>query len=267
MPVFNVVGISEKSGRAMRKVYRGFDEAEVKEAALRRDGLVAKWIELEPYRLATDAQKRRLAQLGCRYGAGLNVQEAGELLHAILSGDPPADRQALAYARQLRIEATAYIGKKRLFDTIFRKLIQPGNEQQLVAWFTFRVYRTLAAGDNRAIINGPEHAVIQRIAQYLGSDAEVTAAIKGYRAGREWIRFGHFIDARGLVERGGRMDTVAYQKAKACFEKAFAHIPLLRPQVSRDPDPASINASLLTPLLSATETTIRHRPLESLKAS
>ena len=44
MPVYNVVGIREKSGRAMKKIYRGFDETEVRALALHRDGLIAKWI-------------------------------------------------------------------------------------------------------------------------------------------------------------------------------------------------------------------------------
>jgi hypothetical protein len=267
MPVFNVVGIREKSGRAMRKTYRGFDEAEVRALALHRDGLIAKWIEQHPYKPATDSQKQRLAQLGYRFSAGLNVKEAGDLLRALLSGDQPVDKQILAYARQLRIETTTYVGTKQLYDAIFRKLLQPGNEQHLVAWFTFRVYRTLAAGDNRAIICGPEHVVIQRIAQYLLRDAEVMGAIRQYRAGREWIRFGHCIDSKGQVQRGGRMDTVAYRRARACFEKAFTEIPLLRPPISSDAGSTSISASLLAPLLPATDKVIHHRTLASLKAS
>ena len=267
MPVFNVVGIREKSGRAMRKTYRGFDEAEIRAMAQQRDGLIAKWIEEHPYQPATDPQKKRLAQLGYRFGSGLNVKEAGELLRALLAGDHPADQQSLAYAQQLKIETTTYIGKKQLYDAIFRKLLQPGNEQQLVAWFTFRVYQTLAAGDKRAIICGPEHVVIQRIAQYLLRDGEVTGAIRQYKAGREWIRFGHAIDNKGQVQRGGRMDTVAYLRARACFEKAFAEIPLLRPPSSSDAGSTSISAVLLTPLLPATDKVIHHRTLESLKAS
>jgi len=263
MPVYNVVGIREKSGRAMKKIYRGFDETEVRALALHRDGLIAKWIEQHPYKPATDAQKQRLAQLGCSSGSELNVKEAGDLLRAILSGDQPADKQSLVYARQLRIETTTYVGQKQLYDALFRQLLHPGNEQHLVAWFIFRVYRTLAAGDQRSIICGPEHAVIQRIAQYLVRDAEVMSAIRQYRAGREWIRFGHFIDSQGQVQRGGRMDTFAYQQAKACFEKAFAKIPLLRPPISTDTDPSSILPSLFP----EPDRIIRHRTLQSLKAS
>ena len=266
MPVFNVVGIREKSGRAMRKTYRGFDETEIRAVALQRDGLIAKWIEPHPYEPATDPQKKRLAQLGYRFGSGLNVKEAGDLLRALLAGDHPADQESLAYARQLKIETTTYTGKKQLYDAIFRKLLQPGNEQQLVAWFTFRVYRTLAAGDKRAIISGPEHVVIQRIAQYLLRDGEVTGAIRQYKAGREWIRFGHAIDNKGQVQRGGRVDTIAYRRARECFEKAFAEIPYLQPPNSSDAGSTSISAALLTPLLPATDN-IHHRTLESLKAS
>jgi hypothetical protein len=251
----------------MRKTYRGFDEAEVRELALHRDGLIAKWIEQHPYKPATDAQKQRLCQLGYRFDSGLNVKEAGDLLRTLLAGDQPAEQQLLVYARQLRVETTTYVGKKRLYDVIFRKLLQPGNEQQLVAWFTFQVYRTLAVNDNRAIISGPEHVVIQRIAQYLLRDGEVMAAIRQYKTGREWVRFGHFIDSKGQVQRGGRMETVAYRRATACFEKAFTEIPLLRPPVCSDAGSASISASLLTSLLPETDRNIHHRTLESLKAS
>ncbi len=267
MPVFNVVGISEKSGRARRKIYRGFDEEEVKALALHRDSLVAKWIEQLPYKPATDAQKQRLAQLGCNPGSGLNVKEAGDLLRAVLARDQPVDRRYLLYARQLKVETTAYTGKMQLFDAIFKRLLQPGNEQHLVAWFTFRVYRTLAAADNRALICGPEHAVMQRIAGYLVRDAVVLKAIKQYPCGRDWIRFGHFIDAQGQVQRGGRMDTVAYRQARTCLEQAFAQIPLLRPPISRDTGPEGFTSSLLAPLLPAADKAIRHRTLESLKAS
>ena len=267
MPVFNVVGIKEKSGRAMQKRYKGFDEAEVRALALHRDGLLAKWIEQHPYKPATDRQIQRLRQLGQSSGAGLNVKEAGDFLRALLSSDQPVGKPLLAHARQLRIETTPYVGKKQLYDAIFRKLLQPGNEQPLVAWFTFRVYRTLAAADNRAIIRGPEHVVIQRIAQYLLRDGEVMGAIRQYRAGREWIRFGHFLDSKEQVQRGGRMDTIAYRRARACFEKAFAEIPLLRPPISSDTGSTSISASRLAPLLPATDTIIHHRTLESIKAS
>lgn len=267
MPVFNVVGIREKSGRAMKKRYRGFDEAEVRVLALHRDGLIAKWIEPQPYKSATGAQRQRLAEWGYRLGSGLNVKEAGDLLRTLLSGDQPVDEPLLAYARQLQIEATTYVGKKQLYDAIFRKLLQPGNDQQLVAWFTFRVYRTLAVDDSRAIICGPEHVVIQRIAQYLLRDAEVMSAIRNYRAGREWIRFGHFVDSKGMVQRGGRMDTVAYRQARVCFEKAFTEIPLLRPPISSVTGSPAISAFLLEPLLPATDMSIQNRTLEPLKAS
>jgi hypothetical protein len=109
--------------------------------------------------------------------------------------------------------------------------------------------------------------VIQRIAQYLVRDAVVTGAIKKYQSGRELIRFGHFIDAQGEMKRGGRMDTVAYRQARTCLEKAFAQIPLLRPPISSDAGPEFINSSLLGSLLPAADKAIRHRTLESLKAS
>jgi hypothetical protein len=267
MPVFNVVGISEKSGRARRKAYRGFDEEEVKALALHRDSLIAKWIEPHPYKPATNPQKQRLAQLGCNPGSGLNVKEAGDLLRAILAGDQPADQPTLFYARQLKIETTGYTGKMQLFEAIFRKLCQTGNEQHLVAWFTFRVYRTLAATDNRAIICGPEHVVIQRIARHLVREAVVLKAIKHYSSGRDWIRFGPFIDSQGQMQRGGRMDTVAYRQARTCLELAFAQIPLLRPPISSDAGPEGITSPLLSALLPATDRVIRHRMLDSLKAS
>lgn len=258
MPVFNVVGIKEKSGRAMQKRYRGFDEAEVRALALARDGLIAKWIEQHPYKPATDSQIQRLRQLGQSPDAGLNVKEAGDFLRALLASDQPVDKPLLAYARQLRIETTPYVGKKHLYDAILQHQLQPGNEQQLVAWFAFRVYRTLAAADHRALIAGPEHVVIQRIAQYLLRDGEVMAAIRQYRAGRQWIRFGHFLDSKEQVQRGGRMDTIAYRRAKACFEKAFTEIPLLRPPLS-----SKRNTVVLPSLRAATDTPIRHQSLES----
>ncbi len=267
MPVFNVVGISEKSGRVRRKVYRGFDEEEVRAVALQRDSLVAEWIERHPYQPATAPQKLRLAQLGCNPGPGLNVKEAGDLLRSLLTGDQPAEPHYLVYAEQLRIETTLYTGKKQLFDAIFKKLIQAGNEHHLVAWFTFRVYRTLARADNRAIIRGPEHAVIQRIARYLVREAVVITAIKRYPAGRDWICFGHFFDDQGQVQQGGRMDTVAYRQARTCLEQAFKQIPLLRPPISNDTGVERNASSLLAFLLPATGKAIRHRPLDAFRNS
>ena len=71
MPVFNVVGVNEKSGRARRKSYKGFDAEEVKAVALQRDGLVAGEISvavvLAPNDLVvfdvSDLSARRIARL------------------------------------------------------------------------------------------------------------------------------------------------------------------------------------------------------------
>jgi hypothetical protein len=230
-----------------KRVYRGFDEEEIRILALERDRIIVKWIEVRPEIPATAAQRRRLAELGRDCPPEMTVREAGDLLRSLLSGDRPVGEALRARALRLKIETTPHAGRRQVFDAVFRRLCQPGREQELVAWFTYRVYRTLTADDLRVLIREPEHPVIGRIADYLLQDEAVLTAIRQYRHGRELIRFGRFIGDNGLVEIGGSMGTIAYQRAKACLELAFAQLPQIRPPKVTTPSPgqsASLPSSL-----------------------
>ena len=194
-------------------------ESEVRQLAEKDGILVEEIIELPP-EPATVRQLKYAKDLGISIPANATKGDLSDLISLKLEKDKPSTKRHREFARKYGIETTQYIGKKTLFDRIRAALIVPGRENELLSWFTYRVYRELANGADNAPIQGPNDPVIQEISERLSSDEKIIKSIRRYQ-GRNLIWFGEWTSPDGYVHTGGSNRTVAYKTvASLLTEKA-----------------------------------------------
>jgi hypothetical protein len=109
---------------------------------------------------------------------------------------------------------TQYTGKKNLFDRLFFHLCKPGREEDLTAWFVYRVYRELVNGRPDAFIKDPDDPIIRSIATEIIRDPAIVKSIRRYQ-GRELIWFGEWTAPDGRLSRGGSSETMAYKRVSS----------------------------------------------------
>lgn len=137
--------------------------------------------------------------------------ELSELIEARLEGDSPAAPEVHAFAKRFGVIFTQYIGKKSLFDRLFMHLARPGREEDMTAWFVFRVYRQLFHGHKLPTITSPDDIVIRDIARMLAEEKAVIQSIRRY-SGRDLVMFGAWTSPDGIDHYGGSKQTIAYKR-------------------------------------------------------
>jgi len=160
---------------------------------------------------ATENQIEYGRDLGIDFPPNVNIDEARDLISAKLSGDRPANDHHRLFAKMFGAFYTSYTGKRELFDRIFNQLNRPTHEKDLCAWFVYRVYRHLVHGSDSAPITGPDHPIIQEIAQELVRNDAIVQSIQNYK-GRNLIWFGKYTNPDGESYFGGTEGSPAYIK-------------------------------------------------------
>jgi hypothetical protein len=151
-------------------------------------------------------------------------EEVSDLIDARLQNDKPAAPQFQAFAKRHGVHFTQYTGKKSLFDRLFARLCRPGREEDMTAWFVFRVYRELVRGKSDVSIKDPDAEVIREIARQLVQDDAVVKSVRRYQ-GRDLVWFGEWTSPDGIVHNGGSKKTIAYKRASSLLrEKASAEV-------------------------------------------
>ncbi|MNF93858.1 hypothetical protein D3C84_765490 [compost metagenome] len=107
-------------------------------------------------------------------------------------------------------------------------MIIPGREKELLAWFTFRVYREQMAGAYDAPIESPDDPIIDAIALELLQKPEVINSVRRYE-GRALIWFGQWTSNDGHIHQGGSNRTTAYKAAATHLRKWVKPNPISRP--------------------------------------
>ena len=97
-------------------------------------------------------------------------------------------------------------------------LIASGREKELVAWFTYRIYRELVNGDDSAPIEGPDDPIVQDVVSQIRSDEAIVKSIRRYR-GRDLIWFGEWTAPDGFVHIGGSNRTAAYKTVSSLLRE------------------------------------------------
>lgn len=213
MQRYEVKGKSKQGGRRRTRVFSA-DSEDVARLFADADGMTVEQIEELPPEPPVPPTERQLAyakDLGIQIPENATLEEVSALLTLRLDHDKPATERHKAFAARYGIPDQKLIGKKALFDQIYAAVMQPGREKDLLAWFAFRVYRSLVKGVMNVPIGGPEHSTIQEVAAACVGDQTVLKSIRRY-AGRELIWFGEFVSPDGISHQGASTKTIAYEK-------------------------------------------------------
>lgn len=193
-----------------------------------RDGTqVEEVIEVPPLP-PTDEQMADAVERGVSIPEGVTQDELSDLISLKMNRDKPAEQRHKEFATLYGVEFTQYIGKKRLFDKIQQVLVMPGREKELLAWFTFRVYREQMAGAYDAPIESPGDPVIEAIAEELLQQPDVIKSARRYE-GRDLIWFGQWTSKDGFTHQGGSNRTTAYKAAAMLLSKRVKPATISRP--------------------------------------
>jgi hypothetical protein len=177
-----------------------------------------------PSEPATERQLAYAKDLGVSVPPGASKDELSDLIEARLQNDRPAALHFQAFAKRHGVHFTQYTGKKILFDRLFARLCRPGLEEDMTAWFVFRVYRELVGGKPDVSIKDPDAQVIREIARQLLHDKAIVKSIRRYQ-GRDLVWFGEWTSPDGTVYNGGSNKTIAYKGACSLLrEKAGAEV-------------------------------------------
>jgi hypothetical protein len=230
---FEVQGRGRESGRAYRRVHLAFDEQEAREKAA-SEGTIVESIRQLPEEPASEEQLARVRGLGLSVPEDASAKEVADLILAHLQGDRPAIDAFRAFARHYKVESTRFTGKRALFQRIFTELTQPGREKDLLSWFAYRVYRDLVGHAGDAQIDGPDHPIIQDIAQRLGADDQVIRSLGRYE-GQDLIWFGEQTGPNGQQYQGGSNRSLAYSRVAAALQKRIPRLGASAESSARDP--------------------------------
>jgi hypothetical protein len=166
----------------------------------------------------TERQVAYARDLGISVPAGASKEEVSDLLDARLQNDKPAAPHFQAFSKRHGVLFTQYTGKKSLFDRIFARLCRLGREEEMTAWFVFRVYRGLVDGKRDVSIQDPDDEAMLEIARQLVQDEGVAKSIRRYH-GRDLVWFGEWTSPDGTVHYGGSNTTIAYKRASSLLRE------------------------------------------------
>ena len=219
MPNFKVTGVGVKTGRNRTRTYSAFNEDRARQMAL-DDGTEPEKIEIIPPQPPTERQLEFARNVGINVPQGASADEVSDLLSIYQDRDKPATERHRTFADYYEVETTRCIGKKKLFQLIFNKLSQQGNEEELATWFTFRVYREITNAANTAIAAHPNNPKLVAIGKQLAKDEKILKSIRRYE-GKDLIWFGEWTAPDGITYSGGSNRTAAYKAAASALRAEF----------------------------------------------
>lgn len=222
MARFQIIGKGRDTGRQRKRIYTARDADDARTQAA-KDGIeVAEVAELPP-EPPTENQIAYATSLGIQIPVGATGEEVSDLISYATERDKPSSPELKALAASYGAKVTQYTGKKLVFERVFVHLTTtPDRQQDLAAWFAFRVYRELVHGAAGTAIASPNDEIIQEVARQLAAAPDVMQSIRRYN-GQDLIWFGQWTSPDGVVRQGGSNRTIAYKRAAE----------LLRPMASK----------------------------------
>jgi hypothetical protein len=237
MPRYHVTGIGAATGRMRRYISTAPGREEALRLADEAGTIVSELVEMAPERpsaIRVDAARRH----GIVIDAGITDNELADLISLRTRHDTVAPAELMLTAIDYGVEVTRYSGERLLFERIFEHLSKPGREADLVAWFTYTVYRDLLGRPVDPPAKNPDDPLVRAIARRLAAIPAVIASIRQYR-GADLLWFGRQLDRYGVKRRGGSRTTVAYRRAAALLrpfaqaEKSSARAPAMTAETIR----------------------------------
>ncbi len=209
MAQYEIIGKGSDTGRARKRVYTASSEQKAKQQA-KSDGTVVESITKLPPTPPSEAQINLAQDLNIQIPMNVSMGDLSEMISFVTDKDKlPTDRH-LKFADNYGVDYTQYTGKKSLFDRIYHSLLESGDENNIVAWFAFRVYRGLVSGDLNTEPQDPSHPVFQEISKLLSTNEPIIKSMRKYR-GRDLIWFGQKTFSSGITVEGGSKRTMAYK--------------------------------------------------------
>lgn len=213
MSRFQVIGTGTDTGRERQRTYEATTAEEAHRQAEEEGTLVSAVVEL-PAQPPTEAQITTARALGIDISVDVTGDELSDLISLLTWPDKPAAPELQALAMQYGVRVTKFAGRKLLFHRIFDRLRQPGHEEDLAAWFAYRVYRGLVGGKPNSEISSPHDPLIKHLGRLLAEEPTVIESIRGYR-GSDLVWFGRWTSPDGGTHEGGSTRTTAYKKTAA----------------------------------------------------
>ncbi len=222
MAKFKISG-RDKDNCKKKYVFNTFNESEARRLA-ETYGMVVEATKLLPSEPPTENQLNYAKNLRIEIPPNATKDDVSDLISLTVEKDKPSTERHRAFARGYMVEVTEHIGKRALFDRIHAALVKPGRENELAAWFSYRVYRELVRGAENAPIDGPDHTVIQEVAAQLSLDQSAIKSIRRYD-GRDLIWFGEYTAPSGSFHTGGSNRTIAYKMASSLLRERITMPP------------------------------------------
>jgi len=237
MPSYEVKGKGKESNRSRKRVYSAYDESEAITMA-KADGTIVESINVLPDDPPTEAQLSFAKDLGIVIPENATKKDVCDIISCRVDHDKPVTDRHKSFARMYLVEHTEFVGKRMLFNMIFASLKHPSRSFDMVAWFTYRVYRQLVKGALDVPIKGPDDPIIIDIARELESDTSVVKSIGKYE-GSDLIWFGEWTAPDGSVHIGGSNRTLAYKRASSLLREKLN----LPSRASESPQPSHPKAT------------------------
>lgn len=224
MAEYEVRGTGITTGRQRKRVYRASNEDQARQLAL-ADGTSVELVTKLPPEPPSERQLEYANGIGLKFPEDVSGAELSSLLTNYERRDKIATERHRKFAERYDVEFTKYTGKKSLFDNIQTKLIEEGNERDLLSWFTFRVYRQLVKGELNVPIESPDDAPIQLVVDSVIGDDDIIKSVKRYE-GEDLIWFGKWTTPDGYIAEGGSVRTKAYKKVE---ELLITELGIIKP--------------------------------------
>lgn len=228
MAEYMVRGIGAKTGRSRNRTYLAASEQEAR-ALAENDEMVVESVEFLRRIEPSESVAEWANNLGITVTSSSDYQdlmrqirekeEAIRRKRAI--EDPPAEDNIKA-ASQLGIECRDIISRGEFFGLVFRRLTEDHRESDLVAWFVYRITRSIAGrGKGLPGAEGPNSQLVRDIATELASDPRIVKSIVNNYAGGSLRWFGDWTAPDGTAIEGASKNTIAYKSAIAMIRPAF----------------------------------------------
>ena len=212
--IYRCKGLYLQTKRKRSVNIEAFDENDATEQ-LRQAGFAEPFeIERIPFPEITDSQKEALGNI---YLGDVCQYDASEILGRQYSNDSVPNPELISYAIGCGMKFSYYIGKKALYDQIFRTL----ELKDKIAFFVFCVYR-FATDDRKGNLNTHLYRdLFYTFAEENRANESFIKSMTKY-SGKELRYFGTLTINGTTSYDGGSKNTIAYKTAISFLKQHFS---------------------------------------------
>lgn len=201
-----------KTNRQRTMKIEAFDEEDVK-MQLQNSGFIEPFkIERIPFPEYSDAQKALLGNICLR---DVCLYDASAIIRRRDENDSAPNPELIAYATELHLKFSYYIGKKSLYGLIFNLL----DLEDKIAFFIFCIYRYKTNDRQGNLNHHPYHDLFYDFARENISNESFIKSMNKY-SGSELRYFGNYT-VDGSTFHGGSTNTIAYKSAISFLKQHF----------------------------------------------